>query len=664
MSVAKRLVALLLAGLVLLAASALAQGTGVAEQLLAAESLPKAQRERRLALLEAVQASPGSDEELERLFLLATTYGQESPPEPERWQAWAQQAPAPRQALGPWMQQLAELSHLIDKQQFRRARELADTWPQAPAGATRLWRLRALQLRAIALEETGQAESALLLLLEAAPMAEAEGPPWRTASHLSQLANAYSRMGQHERALATAREALLIAQKQPDADLLSRQHAQLSIVLSRAGQHEASRVEGEKALAQARLANDPDHLALQLANQADSYLKLNRPARALELTEEAYPLALEARSRGIGPLSLTLHNRGMALIQLGRVAEGKQSIRRSVTLDLQSGGTTYAVEGLLELGDVLKRAGDLPGAYEALREARELEESVSSQLRAEALAEAQQRFDTAQRSREAERLRQRNAAQAEALRAERLRLGLTALALVCGALLLWLAVLLLRRMRRTNAELAHTNQALAEASERDPLTGLGNRRRLQSLLREAGHRDPSQPLGLILLDIDHFKGLNDQHGHAAGDAVLRAVAGRMRSAVREPGGVIRWGGEEFLVVLPGADAALTSSLAQRLLDVIGSEPVALRDGHSIPVRCSMGVTALPLQAPALGLEQGIDLVDALMYRAKSHGRNQAWCLQQAELPDLPSLLHALGDPDSGSLDLQRLVGPRAAEGLA
>lgn len=660
MRVARRLIACLLA-LACMAGAALAQTGAVAEQLLAAESLPGAQRERRLALLEAAQPVPGSDDALERLYLLATTSRQELPPEPAQWQAWSLAAGEGRASLGPWMQQLAELSRRLEKEQYRQAREAADALPPPPSEARRLWRLRALTLRAVALEETGDGESALLLLLEAAPLAEAEGPFWRTAQVLSQLSNVYSRMGQHERALAAAREALLIIQKRPEANLLARQHAQLSIVLSRAGQHEASYQEGERALAQARLMGDRDFLALQLSNQADAYLKLGKPARALALADEAYPLALEASPRSIAPLSLTLHNRGMALIQLGRVAEGKQSIRRSITLELQSGGTTYAVEGLLELAGVLQRAGDLPGAYEALREARELEESVSTQLRAETLAEAQQRFDAAQRGREAERLRQRNAAQAEALRAERLRLSLTALALVCGALLLWLAVLLLRRMRRTNQELASTNRELAEASERDPLTGLGNRRRLQSLLRDAGHPMRTPSLGLMLIDIDHFKGLNDHHGHAAGDTVLRAVAGRLRSAMDEPGGVIRWGGEEFLVVLPGADAAQTRALAQRLLDAIGVEPVALRDGQSIAVRCSMGATALPLKSPALGIEAAIDLVDALMYRAKAHGRNQAWHLEHADLPDMPALLEAIGIPEHERLVLHRLSGPALPE---
>ena len=637
----------------------------LAEQLLAVERMPQSQLERRTDLLQAMKPQPGSDHALERLFLLDTSPRQ-APLPAQQWLDWSAQAAPDRAALGPWARQLAQMHRLLAQRQFRQVMELAESISMPPPQASALWKLRYLTLRARALEQAGNHESALLLWLEAEPVAERQGPVWRHVQTLHALARCYRRVGQHERALTIARESLLLAEKNPSAELLTEQHALLSATLGKLGNAIEGQRHGELAVEQARLTGDTATLALQLANHADNYLRKGAPAKALTLVEEAYALtqqpSFNERSQNVA--SLVLLNRGIALIQLGRLRQGQESVRLSVIQDMQNGALGYAAESLIELGEALEKAGDLPGAYKALREARELDASASSQAQGDALAVALRRFETSQRGREAERLRQRNAAKAESLRAERLRMGLGALALACGAALLWVIVLLLQRMRRTNLDLASTNQALAEASERDPLTGVGNRRRLTSLLGRCGQPHADNRIGLILLDIDHFKHLNDQHGHAAGDAVLVAFAGRLTSAVRGSGDVIRWGGEEFLVLLPNADASLTATLAQRLLAVLGEGQVALRDGRALSARCSVGALSLPLSTPKLSLEQGIDLADGLMYRAKSHGRNQAWCLIQANAPDLASLLLDLGDPDCERITVQRFAGVPLLEATA
>lgn len=624
-----------------------------AEQLLAAESLPATQKARRIALLESARVEPGSALALERLYQLSLIKDH-PPPTDADWAAWQQQAGRERASHAPWVRQLVSLRDLLLASRYGLAREQADAMGPVPTGLPDVWRLRALLSRATALEETGEAQNALLLRLEAAPLVESLGPDWRRASALGALAFTYSRLGQHERALATARESLERARLSRDVAALVDAHSTLSAVHGLMGQLEESREEGERALEQARQSKDEEALAFQLANLADSYLRLRQPDRALALADEAHALSLTLRRDDI--TSLSLHNRGMALIQLGRLAEGTESVRRSVTLELQGGGITYAAEGLLELGAGLESGGDLAGAYQAFRDHHGLMERQSDQQRSQALAEAQQRFDMAQRGREAERLRSENAAQAEALRAERLRFGLGALVLACAAALLWLTVLLVRRMRRVNRELAQTNEELAAATERDPLTGLGNRRRLPRLLEALPPPSAEHPLGVVLLDIDHFKLLNDRHGHAAGDAALVAVAARLRAAVRGDDHAIRWGGEEFLLLLPGADAERTAALTQRLLDTLGEEPVSLRDGRSVAVRASVGALSLPAGALSLDVEAAIDLADQLMYRAKSHGRNQAWCLLGTSLPDVPAVLRALGEASHPELLMQRLRG--------
>lgn len=157
----------------------------------------------------------------------------------------------------------------------------------------------------------------------------------------------------------------------------------------------------------------------------------------------------------------------------------------------------------------------------------------------------------------------------------------------------------------------------AQAAATDPLTGVANRRFLFEAgagASRAAARD-GRPLSAILLDLDHFKRINDAHGHAAGDAVLREVARRARQLLRERDILGRYGGEEFAAILPGADAALAAAIAERLRERIASEPV-----EGIAVSASLGVAQADPREPAL--EGLFRRADAALYEAKRGGRNR------------------------------------------
>ncbi len=166
--------------------------------------------------------------------------------------------------------------------------------------------------------------------------------------------------------------------------------------------------------------------------------------------------------------------------------------------------------------------------------------------------------------------------------------------------------------------------ALCELSSRDPLTGLANRRQfelalVQELGRVARSGDPSL---LLTLDIDHFKRVNDTHGHAAGDAVLKAVAARLLECVRPMDTVARVGGEEFAIVLPHCSPSFGPAVAERIRRRVESHRVALPDGSEITVTVSLGGAFAPpwvRSSPALWLERA----DQQLYRAKAEGRNRA-----------------------------------------
>ncbi len=196
-------------------------------------------------------------------------------------------------------------------------------------------------------------------------------------------------------------------------------------------------------------------------------------------------------------------------------------------------------------------------------------------------------------------------------------------------------------LRWHSLELQRKNLELQEISFTDALTGIWNRRYLEEILtaeagqvlrnyqrargsdiRKMDHRD----LVFIMVDMDFFKEVNDHYGHAAGDRLLQLVAQRLSSVVRKSDVLVRWGGEEFLIMSRSADPSGTPAFCSRVLEVISSEPFDL--GHGIMVRktCSVGWAPYPWCRNAfesICAEEAIELADIALYRAKALGRNQA-----------------------------------------
>lgn len=164
------------------------------------------------------------------------------------------------------------------------------------------------------------------------------------------------------------------------------------------------------------------------------------------------------------------------------------------------------------------------------------------------------------------------------------------------------------------------NRALVEAAHRDELTGLPNRSALaliEPCLARVTVDDP--PVAVLMLDVDHFKRVNDDHGHGVGDAALHHVARRLQALLRRSDALLRWGGEEFCLFLPATDAAAARTVAEKLLSGLAAEPLPLAGGAKLLLTASIGATQL---------RAGERLIDALgradkgLYRAKSAGRNR------------------------------------------
>jgi two-component system cell cycle response regulator len=176
------------------------------------------------------------------------------------------------------------------------------------------------------------------------------------------------------------------------------------------------------------------------------------------------------------------------------------------------------------------------------------------------------------------------------------------------------------RVKRLQDELRQRNEDLDRISRTDVLTGLRNRRHVEEYLAKLTSlaRRNVEPIAVLVIDIDHFKSVNDSHGHDAGDAVLREVAGRMLGSVRLEDMVGRWGGEEFLVVLPNTAAEGAAELAERLRQVVAGTPCRLADGDAVQVTISVGCAASLIDDAGILVRSA----DAAMYQAKQTGRNR------------------------------------------
>jgi two-component system cell cycle response regulator len=179
------------------------------------------------------------------------------------------------------------------------------------------------------------------------------------------------------------------------------------------------------------------------------------------------------------------------------------------------------------------------------------------------------------------------------------------------------------RRRRYTEKLRDNVQLSIEAAITDPLTGLHNRRYMEShlgtLVEQAVAR--SRPLSVLVLDIDFFKAINDTHGHDAGDDVLKEFAQRLRKAVRGIDLACRYGGEEFVVVMPDTDVGVATVVAERLRRRIASEPFAIsQNSRTVQATISVGIAAMQSCE-----DKAADIVkraDQALYRAKRDGRNR------------------------------------------
>jgi diguanylate cyclase (GGDEF)-like protein len=361
----------------------------------------------------------------------------------------------------------------------------------------------------------------------------------------------------------------------------------------------------------------------------------------------------------------TKANIGFALLGQGKISQGAELVNEALKITTATGQKNEAEQILEQLAAIYEHAGMYKEALAALRQHQEFSAELFRADRSKAIAAMQEQFQSEQKQKQIALLERDYALKDADLQTQLLHQRVTML--IAGMIVVAgiFIFVLYRRVSQTNQKLREANTQLEFHAVHDPLTGLHNRRsfvdmmkhRQDCLSQERRSLDMDSPDCLILLDIDHFKQINDTLGHAAGDVVLVEVARRLRAAVRDSDMVLRWGGEEFLVYSPKSQYVQVLTLVERVLYAIGEKRIHA-GGSDIQVTVSAGFIALPFSGVSesqLNWEKVLQIADMALYLGKVNGRNRAYGVSELlvapdlALPILEQDLAAAIDADMVSL---------------
>lgn len=411
----------------------------------------------------------------------------------------------------------------------------------------------------------------------------------------------------------------------------------------------------------ARIQDDPERMYTYISalnNIGDIDIRMGDYEGARQVLERAYSLA-QMNPDQFEP-EVILFNLGYVDVFLGNIEKGLREMREVVEPARET-WSPAELEGLLgEYAEALVHIGQQYEAVNVLIEQRDLREKAYQNEQQKSIAELQNLYDSKDKAMQIELLSQKNELNQQLIENESQKRTILLLLVVVAIFAMIFVAFAYRAARRSNRELKVANSKLAEQSVRDPLTGLLNRRALQNKLR-APHEVSHD--AMLLMDVDHFKRINDNLGHAAGDDVLVEVSKRLLQVSRETDMVVRWGGEEFLIYLSNTEASKMPIMAQRMLDVIGSTPIKAGD-QEIWVSATAGFISYPfadLNETQMDWEETLQLADMVLYAGKVHGRNQAWGVMALNKPfnevqkqletDLPGAI------EQGAITVEIIHGP-------
>lgn len=480
-----------------------------------------------------------------------------------------------------------------------------------PERSTRGARAVILLERGVSYSRSGELEQAQKDLFEACDTLKTLGEvrEWRRC--IGQLGNHYRGVGDGEEALR-----LLV----PLRDALRSEGAAyedaiytycIGGVYQLLGRWEDA-LQAHREAAEANLKAG-DQLGVSYAERAlaDSLLHLGRPEEALQQVEQALA-RIAPGTVDVGEWAWQSLTRAEALLALGRGAQARAQLQAIEAEVRKRQEAKLLLTWLQHQARAMAEAGRWREAYEALHEAQDIQARQTAQKLSLESARLRMQFNRQHDADELDALRRLNDQGQQLRSAQAAALGLFV------ALLLVALVVVVRKVRQTR--LLH---ALASTDE---LTGLPNRRAvlayLEQSLAQAGQGQG--PVSVLMIDVDHFKRVNDTQGHDVGDEVLRHLALTLGASLREHDRLGRLGGEEFVAVLPGTTTATAAQVAERMRAAVAASPLPRGQG-AVPVTVSIGVAGMASGCmPAKAL---LAAADEALYLAKHAGRDRVQVLQ-------------------------------------
>jgi diguanylate cyclase (GGDEF)-like protein len=487
----------------------------------------------------------------------------------------------------------------------------------------------ALFARGYLLGLEGQYASGLADLKRSQTLYDQAGLTQHALTSVNGIAILYNRMGDYTEARHMYNQAL---KEQRAAGLLREQGVTLHN-LGRANENlkewEAARAAFQESLQISRQIGYLRGEAYALRGLAAVENGLGNPRAALETLQRAETLQRDTPDARLqAQINLA---RGIALHQLKQLPQSVSALEDALQVFRQAASLSELHVTYLELATVYSEMGDWRAGYGVLTKASETAERQFRNQIDQRFATLKVEFDTAAKEKENALLLRENEANEKALaqqdRASKLQVAVILLTVILALVLLFLAL----HHRRTSMRM----RSLAMTDE---LTGVANRRAVLGILEPLLMRAEKSPCSLLIIDIDHFKSINDQHGHAEGDEALKLVSAKLRDTLAASGFVGRMGGEEFIAVLPDTHCDAAVEVAERVrLAIMEIDSLGWLVDRRITVSVGVSTAYGDVESSSAVLQRA----DSALYEAKRGGRN---CVRVTH----PSRPHAASLPDESA----------------
>jgi diguanylate cyclase (GGDEF)-like protein len=513
-----------------------------------------------------------------------------------------------------------------EKQEFTRALECYDTARQLEGSAEHSDTLLHIHMQmAVIYLIIGDYDPALEHSLTAMKMAES----LENKSQMADCAYYVGYINRNLRKLDTAMEyfqmSARLARETGQTDRLANALNEIGNVQSMRGEPEAGLPPKLEALEIIRKTGNNYTQAACLHDIGVLYASMEKYALALPYLQQAY--AINQALGQYREIITCLLNIALCYSSTGRPAEARREAETCVALAREKNLNFELMNALEALAFSAYEQEDYRVAAENIFEAFRLKDEIYDQRAQSQMAELQARYDTERKERQIALLR--NTLTVQELETQREYQAKRLLLAGIGALML-VMLLVFRQYRQKSAsnriiqtknrELQTAYEQLDRTARLDPLTELANRRDMLERLDTERRRSKrnGRPFTLILADIDNFKTINDQHGHDCGDAVLVSLARRLRANIRKQDTVARWGGEEFLLLLPETDRAGGAVLGEKIRSAMASENIHFKDKILRPTM-TLGVAEY---IPDEKLDDCLKRADDALYEGKRAGKNR------------------------------------------